>query len=329
MSWWPSSDSRLMSGETLNSVTRTISFQAFLIILVLVLAVIAILLYFVSLSINIGFSQLMSIVEVPASLAVSAILAYLYFRQADLMEGQQKLMELDYTPKLSLGEIRISEREMIDGKRENINNSDLNLSLNESNQFPVENLSISLRNLGEGVATDLKLRLDVIPVEPKFEQTRRYSALQRPLELQDGHDYGYISVGTKRRPIAGHHHNNLASRTHEKFKAIITFRFKSNQKESEFIFLPFSCILKLLKNQNIQRARLQVNVDYSDTIQSEYTLSIVTIDFDLKNVNTLGDVLEDGDMIYPTNLEGKMTGDYTPTISEVNGWTSSESTKNS
>ncbi|HET7322838.1 MAG TPA: hypothetical protein VFJ06_00725 [Halococcus sp.] len=276
---------------------------------------------------RVEFTQLVSIVEVPASLTVSAILAYLYFRQADLMDGQQKLMELDYTPKLSLGEVNITEERTVDGNTKGTNK--FNLDLEESNSFPVEKLSIPLKNIGEGVATELQLDLNIIPIEPDSKQTRRYSALQRPLELQDRHKYGYISTGTMSFPIAEHHHNHLTSGTHEDFVATVTFRFDSDQEETGFVFLPFSLILELLKNQKVERARLQIGVDYSDTAQSEYTLSIVTIDFELENTNTLCDVLENGKIIYPTDLDEKMTGDYTPTISEVNSWTSSEPSKNS
>jgi hypothetical protein len=316
-----------MRGDNSEPDISTTKFSIFILILITSLIALIALTYLVSVSTGIRMLQLISVVEVPVSLAFSAILAYLYFRQANLMKGQQKLMELDYTPKLSLGELSVSGKDIDERKAGTINNSKLNMNIDEDTTYSVENLSIPLENIGQGVATELQLDLTTKSLEPEFEEIRRYSALQRPLELQDGHDYGYVSADRKKRPIAAHYHNNLASETHKKFEAIVTFRFPTNEDESEFVFLPFSCIIELLSKQGVERARLQMSIKYQDTIQGKYEMPIMTVDFQIENNDSLANVLAHGEMSYPNHLDEKMTGDHTSTVSEVNDWMLSEPNK--
>lgn len=314
-----------MRGDNPEADSPAIKFPTFILILIISLIGMIILSYFVGAFTEIRMLQTISVVEVPVSLAFSAILAYLYFRQANLMKGQQKLMELDYTPKLSLGEITISKSEMGEHKINTINDSRLDIIIDKGTTRPVENLSIPLENIGQGVATELQLNLTIKSLEPEFEEVRQYSALQRPLELQDGHDYGYVRADGRKRPIAAHYHNNLASENHKKFKAIVTFRFPTNEDGTKFVFLPFSCIIELLSKQGVERARLEIGIIYQDTIQSTYEMPIMTVGFQIEDNDSLADVLANGEMSYPNYLDEKMTGAHIPDISEANDWMLSES----
>jgi hypothetical protein len=253
-----------------------------------------------------SFPQVMSTVSVLTSVALSAILAYLYFRtskiqsdqrdiskqQSGLMSRQHELMQAEYTPLLSLGELSIPSKES-ERMAERLQQSDLELNVSQEDDIPWESLKVPLRNLGRGVAADLRLDVRVVPLQNGEETDNEYASIHRGLEPGSGH-HGYISTGKRSYPLTGHWHNFL-----EPGKATLTTKilFRMELGQEETINLPFSGLIRLLQNQGEDRARVRMDLTYKDITGDEERLNMVVYEFNVQEVETLSDVIDHGEQV--------------------------------
>lgn len=283
--------------------------RCFTIILIVLLAAVVGIGYVLAQVTEYTLPEVMSVLSVLTSVALSAILAYLYLRmskiqsdqrdisnqQSDLMRSQHELMRAEHTPVLSLGEISVVSASPNYAPNQHRRDS-LGIELTDGEELINESLTIPLVNLGEGIATDLKIDMRVSSLQDGGKVDTEYVSIHRALVPNGSSKYGYISTNGRAIPLIGHRHNFLEP-GRETFNAKMVFRMEF--EDGDYANLPFSGIVKILQSKSVDRARVSIHLTYEDIVGNESSMRVVGYDFNVDNVSTLSDVIYSEEKVDP------------------------------
>ncbi|WP_254808462.1 hypothetical protein [Natronosalvus amylolyticus] len=248
-------------------ITDILSFRWFGALLVALLVGVVSGASIISIHTSTPYLDVMNVVGALASISLSAVLAYLYLRMSDIqgqqksiMTQQQKIMEAEHLPHLYLQNIEIEQEKMPISVSKKIADSKLGFELGEMGEFNVDVVELSLHNVGNGLAKDLRLEVEV---EGNSEQSLTLfsqEAIGKPMS-EYRHNNKALREKEMQRDTDQNHRDFIESKKSGKFWVRPLFFVWTYE---DVVEVPFSFLSKLYSQQDVDEIYVKIGLSYKD-----------------------------------------------------------------
>lgn len=207
-----------------------------------------------------SFTDVMSVVSTLASISLSAILAYLYYRmrgiqdkQQDIMANQEQIMEAEHFPHIFFEHVEMSSEGLSAHTSDDIADAQLGFEKMNLGRFSEDVVEVSLLNAGNGPATDMRLNIRIVG-----ENTIKAESIKEPLSR-----YNKTSAREKdqQRRRGSNHQDFIKAGASGEFWVRPQFPVFDGR---DTVKVPFGVILDLCKERDVEVVDIEIEFLYRD-----------------------------------------------------------------